>query len=712
MSERAQKKVKCPVLGLLALVGIACSAPASSGTASGGTPDGGASPGSAGHAGTTGSAGTSGGNSAGGGASGTGGGSSGGISDGGSGGSASAHYYVSPSGTGTACSSSMPCSITDAQSAVRAAAPSTQSDIVVELADGVYALKAPLVFSTADSGMNGHKINWQAAPSARPVLSGGQKITGWTISDATKNIWKATAPAAFATRQLFVDGKLATRARSEVNRSDLTFNDTGISFSNAALNGLSSVAHQDHVDFHAIGSFTDRYAPVQSIANNAAVMVQPAWANNVWGWDTIPSPFRASHTYFENAYEFIDQPGEWYLDTATATLYYEPLANQDMAKVDVELPQLQALLTVTGTYASPAHDLVFTGLTFSYTSWLNPNTTDGYANQQTGAFIHGSGYPIFEASRPKWWQMPAAIQVSAAKTISFVRDRFVGLGQVGLGIGNDDNAHLSAVGLGTDTISVTGCVFTQLAGGAIVLGGIQGNAHHPSNPAMVNQNSTISNNVIHDVGIDYRDAAGILFTYTTNVTVSHNELHDLPYSGICSGYGWGANDAGGSPEYEDRKLYDYQPKYTTPTTAKNNKITANLMKDVVQQMNDAGYHYNLSANPGTVVSENYFQGGGTSQGGYFASYEDEGSRYLTLSKNVFQSFGAWGTQNVNGGRNYTGDLTVTKNWLSGGSNIANGDRNDVVTGNITLNDGTLPADAQAIANAAGLEAAYADLKTQ
>lgn len=143
--------------------------------------------------------------------------------------------------------------------------------------------------------------------------------------------------------------------------------------------------------------------------------------------------------------------------------------------------------------------------------------------------------------------------------------------------------------------------------------------------------------------------------------------------------------------------------------AKNNKITANLLKDVIQQMNDGGYHYNLSANPGTVVSENYFTGGGTSQGSYFGSYEDEGSRYLTLSKNVFQSFGAWGTQNANG-MNNTGDLTVTNNWLSGNSNIANGSRNDVVTGNTTLNGGALPADAQAIANAAGLEAAYADLK--
>src|SRR5262249_14361070 len=117
-------------------------------------------------------------------------------------------------------------------------------------------------------------------------------------------------------------------------------------------------------------------------------------------------------------------------------------------------------------YAQPAHDLVFSGLTFSHTSWLQPNT-DGFADQQTGAFMAGprSNFPgggrtpDWTASWHYWAQMPAAVQVSAASNISFVRDRFVDLGAVGLGIGNDADAHASGVGLGTNGVSVTGCVF-------------------------------------------------------------------------------------------------------------------------------------------------------------------------------------------------------------------------------------------------------------
>ena len=43
-----------------------------------------------------------------------------------------------------------------------------QTDIVVELADGVYPLAAPLTFATADSGTSGHTITWQGSDRCSP----------------------------------------------------------------------------------------------------------------------------------------------------------------------------------------------------------------------------------------------------------------------------------------------------------------------------------------------------------------------------------------------------------------------------------------------------------------------------------------------------------------------------------------------------------------
>ena len=637
-------------------------------------------------------------------------------------------YYVSPTGTGTACSAAAPCSLTQAQTTVRAASSAMQSDLVVALADGTYALTAPLVFTFADSGSNGHKVIWQAAMGAHPTLSGAKAIaaSAWVASDTNKNIFKAPAPATFATRQLYVDGKLATRARSSsISRADMTVTQSGWTFSNSSLNFLKNLAQAQRAELNIIGSWSNRYSPIQSVAGNTVTMVQPAWEENTWGYDTVQSPYRAGPIYAENDLSLLDQQGEWYQDTTAGSLYYMPLAGQDMTKADVELPQLQLLLEVGGTIAQPVHDLTFTGLTFAYTSWLGPNSSDGFVDQQTGGYVVGpkSTYPAYEATRPAWHQMPSAIQVSAAQTISFVRDRFVDLGSVGLGIGNDDNAHQTGVGLGANAITVTGCVFHEIAGGAIVIGGIQAKAHHPGGDvalsaltpsalALVDQNITINDNLIHDIGIDYRDFAGIMFTYSQKVSVTHNEVYNVPYSGIASGYGWGTNDAGGNTEYKTRPtgdLYTYQPLYANPTIAMNNTVSANSLHQMMLQMNDGGCHYNLSANPGTVVTENFCEGKGSGLSGtIWGEYEDEGSAYVTVTKNVFANFGSYVTANANASNN-TGHLTFTNNWGSSANPGAGGPGN-VIMGNVAISGDTFPADAQAVVTAAGLEAAYADLK--
>jgi hypothetical protein len=616
--------------------------------------------------------------------------------------------YASPSGSGTACSSSQPCSLSGVQAAVRSMVAGMSGDIAVELADGVYRLSAPLQLTAADSGTGGHTVVWQAAPSAHPVVSGARPVAGWSIADQGKNIWQANVGAGIETRQLYVNGTPAIRARTQVNRSDFTASGTGLRFTNSALNYLNNVANQSRVEVEAINSWTDRYSPVQSIAGNLLTMQQPAWNNNTFGWDTLTNPFRAGPMYLENAYEFLDSPGEWYLNRGTGVLYYIPRAGEDIGSADVELPALQSLVAVGGTYDAPAHNLSFSGITFTGTSWLGPSGNQGYVDEQTGGYLTGSwswpafgscgsGCSQFEATRPHWNQMPAAVQVSAANTITFSGDQFVNLGQIGLGLGNDANAHASGVGLGASGITVSGSTFTGDAAGAVLAGGLQADAHHPSDSRMINRDITISNNVVHDVALDYRDMVSFLPTYVTNATISHNEVYNMPYSGISAGYGWGTNDAGGNNEYANRGLYNYQPRYTTATTATNTQITGNYIHDVMQQMNDGGCIYTLSANPNAVISNNYC----LHTHGYFGLYFDEGSRYFTATSNVFSDVGTWSTENAWTDVN-TGNLTVQNNWTTNGSTgIANGVRGNVVTGNTTVTNNNWPSAAQAVMAAAG-----------
>ncbi|WP_327003820.1 RICIN domain-containing protein [Dactylosporangium sp. NBC_01737] len=620
--------------------------------------------------------------------------------------------YAAPTGTGTACTSAQPCSLTQAQANVRTIVPSMTGDVVVQLAGGTYQLSTPLTFTAADSGTNGNTVVWQAAAGTRPIISGGQKVTGWTLADSAQNVWRANVGTGFDSRQLYVDGRIATRARTQVNRGDFTVTTTGLTFTNGALSYLNNLANKSRVEVESVNSFTDRYVPVQTISNNTLTMQQPAWNNNNWGYDTLARPFRAGPMYLVNAREFLDAAGEWYLDTAAGALYYKPLSGQNMATADVQLPRLESLLRVGGTYASPAHHLSFAGLQFSNTSWLQPSGNQGYADQQTGAYAYGtwnrpadaltscqSGCQLFEATRPAWRQMPAAVQVSAANTISFTGNRYTNLGQVGLGIGNDANAHGTGVGLGARDVTVTGNTFEYMSAGAVIVGGVQADAHHPSDSRMTNSNINVSNNVVHDVATEYRSHVGLLMTYTAGSTMAHNELYNLPYSGIALGYGWGANDAGGSQDYIDRGLYNYQPRYTTATVAANNRVTANYVHDVVQQMTDAGAFYHLSASPGTTVNENYFR----NSNGWLGLYFDEGSRYVSAANNVFDNTGTWAyTQEW--ANNNTGNLTLTNNWTTNnGSNVTNGTRGNVNTGTVVVTGGNWPSGARTIMAAAGVQ---------
>jgi hypothetical protein len=138
-----------------------------------------------------------------------------------------------------------------------------------------------------------------------------------------------------------------------------------------------------------------------------------------------------------------------------------------MSSAGVELPTLQSLVNIGGTYDAPVHHVTFSGITFTGTSWRGPSSNEGYVDQQTGAYIAGNwnwpgfgschnGCAQFEAARPHWLQMPAAVQISAANSITLSDSQFVNLGQTAIGIGNDANAHASGVGLGAGNITITG----------------------------------------------------------------------------------------------------------------------------------------------------------------------------------------------------------------------------------------------------------------
>lgn len=612
-----------------------------------------------------------------------------------------------------------------AQEAVRSV--NTDGDVTVELADGVYPLSETLVFRQVDGGRNGHKVVWTARLHAHPVLSGAIRIGNWKIWDRGRHIYVADVPPGLDSRQLWVNNNLMSVASVELPRSDVTFTRQSITVKPEASGILRSLQSAHGLEIRATGFFTERISPVERVAGDTLVMRQPAWDNNLWGYDTIERPFHPelAHLYLANALELMKRPGEWYLDPGEGKLYLSPPDGADPNDMDVELPRLTVLMSIGNSLDQPVQELSFRGIRFSFTTWLGPSGDEGYASQQSGSYLTGhalaypsdplqtcaQGCPAFESVRNEWKQMPASVQVSAAQRITFQDDVFAHLGQYALGIGNDADATYSGTGLATSDITVTANVFTDVAGGAILAGGVQREAHHPGDPRQINRQLIIRSNRIARVSRKYLDNSAILSTYVDGAVILHNDISDVPYDAIDIGYGWGINDPGGNANYRVR-MHGYEwPQnlvYTTPTPHRDVVVADNRIHDAKKLFHDGGAIYNLSASPGTLITENYI----FDNNGQIGLYLDEGSRYIMIRRNVVQDPNSeWlniNTVHAAYPLRISPDNTAMDNWhdsaKTGG--LWTNYQNDLILDDHPVKANSWPPEAEQIMKNSGIEAQF------
>ena len=593
--------------------------------------------------------------------------------------------HVSPTGSdsGDGSADAPVRTLVRAQALVRES--NSGNDVEVLIAAGTYRLEQPLRFDRRDGGQNGHSVTWRSEAGAMPLISGGFDVTGFALVDEEHRVYAADLPPGLDTRQAWVNDVRAERPWVEIEASDVEFSATGFTITNDALDYLADLRHPERLEVEATGFFTDRYSPVASIDGLRVRMAQPAWDNNTWGYDTLTRPIFPddSRLFLVNAPELFERANHWhalpyqfFVDPHAGRIYVRIAEDDDITELTVVVPALEALLSIAGTPEAPVENLTFEGLRFSHTSWLGPSRPTGYANQQSGAYLHdvsdirpadawdkcGWGCPEFESMRQLWHQQPAAVQVAAARNVTFRHNQFSQLGQIGLGIGNDATANLSGTGLASQDIQVLGNRFAVLAGGAIMVGGVRMDAHHPADAALVNRNVLIADNTVFSVSQDYKDNAAILSTYVDGARILHNDISDASYDGIAVGWGWGYNDAGGNPNYDlNQKGYLHNPRFKTPTSLRNTLVAYNRIHGVKTWFVDGGAIYNLSANPDAVIFGNHI----FDIGDRIGIYLDEGSKHFVVTANVIETRGKW--LNINtAGRMYreriSTDNTAFGNW--------------------------------------------------
>lgn len=518
-------------------------------------------------------------------------------------------FFVAPSGRDTQAGTKEEPFATPqrALTAVRAQlARGTQNAMRVTFAAGTYELSEPLVFTPADSGTAAHPVTYAAAPGQVVVWSGGRKIAGWK-QDGAK--WVADLPEVRAGRwffrQLVVNDQRAVRARWPNEDGLLHLATVSEDVRKFTLDRAWPAAFQvgEDAELVVFENWSISRARISSVAEGQITAATPVGYIG-HGDATTASPGKPA--YVEHALAGLDQPGEWYLDRRAGTLTYLARPGEQASSATAVAPVLTQLVKIAGTVAQPVRHVRFEGLQFADTDFALP--AFGYSEVQAAHYGPNLRAPTFV--------QPVAIECVYAENIQFEHCRFAHLNASGLGFGP-----------GCRQNAVTRCIVEDIGGNGVMIGwrGVGRLRNGPegtldadwAEAADVPSSNRVENCVIRRCGADSRGGVGVFAAFSVDTRIAHNEIHDLPYTGISIGYRWNSE----------------------PTSQKRCVVEFNHIHDVMKKLADGGGVYTLGFQPGTVLRGNLihnvhrsaFAQGGAPNNGFFV---DEGSRGFLFESNV------------------------------------------------------------------------------
>ncbi|MHC4122033.1 MAG: right-handed parallel beta-helix repeat-containing protein [Planctomycetota bacterium] len=514
-----------------------------------------------------------------------------------------------------------------------------EKDVLVLIHGGTYAIDKTISFNHNDSGTNGFRVIYKNYPGERPIFSSGKKITGWQRVPGT-NKWKAKLVGVDNTRELYVDGVLAHRARGkktpagqwkaadDPHMEKYNHLETLTTYQGQlkVYEGYKTTSHyadmvkwrnKSDIEFVYEQGWTYVICPVDSIVPTSDGGVFIKMRNPCFRDSQIkPGMHVGDPSYIQNAFELLDEPGEWYFDRNAKELYYIPLPNQNMQNTEVIVPCVETLLEVKGTLDNPVSDITFEGLEFSYGTFLAPSETGFSEIQATftkNPLIDDNGHSHYVKTS-------SSILLDAAKSIIFERCGFSRFGGAGINIHNGSEGNI-----------IRGCRLTEIGGSGIQIGGFDIDDAHPEDSRKQTKNNVVNNCYLNKIATIYKGGVGIISGYTEGTAITHNDISEVGYSGISIGWGWGYWDEGGRPNSKKNPAPANYTIFDKPTVSRRNRVENNYVYKVVQKLHDGGGVYTLSMMEDSVVKGNLIHDNGGWPGGI---YMDEASGGIEVYENV------------------------------------------------------------------------------
>ena len=473
----------------------------------------------------------------------------------------------------------------------------------VFLCGGTYFVEAPIVLTPEDSN-----LLLMACPGTTPVLSGGRPIAGWKeVSVEGKKLWAADVPdvrgGKWLFRELWVNGRRATRAR-QPNKGYLSITElldkapewtqgqTRFRFREGDLKAWNTVTNGEVV---AMTKWVESRLPVVSVDEKERIVNFSK--RSVFGLEA------GDLYYVEGAFEFLDEPGEWYLDPASGTLYYLPLPGERLETLQAIAPALSQVVRVEGRPEAGKFvgHVILRGLTFSHTEWCFPTGFQSGENKpnispEPKAEVGGFGQAAVG--------VPGAVWGEGVHECAFENCRFANLGNYGLELARGCQAN-----------RVVRCEFSDLGAGGLKIGetSIRDQAAEQTSA------NEVSNCHIHDGGKMFHSAIGIWIGQSPENRLTHNLIHDFYYTGISIGWTWGYGTA----------------------LASNNTVEFNHVHHIGVKsdgdgpiLSDMAGIYTLGKQPGTTIRNNLWHDMAGIRYGGWGIYFDEGSSGILAESNL------------------------------------------------------------------------------